>query len=251
MKNVYAHEKSDRLTVALVGTGNVASHLDKALEGKVTLVRVNPHTFEGMPDYADITIISVKDSVIQNVAHNLSGRHGIIAHTSGSVPMSALAGCRASGYGVFYPLQTFTKGVELDYSEIPFFIEGDSDATADVLTNLARLISDNVRRADSESRKVLHLASVFACNFSNCLVGIADGLLKKVDMDYTVLLPLLKQTVAKLDRLTPEEAQTGPAARLDFPVIKRHEEMLEEMGEENLAEIYQDLTAEIIKREEN
>lgn len=247
MKNENTYKDSCKPTVvAVVGTGNVASHLVKALQGKVTIIQVNPHTFESMPDYADIVIISVKDSVIQHVAHNLPGQHGIIAHTSGSVPMSALAGCEASGYGVFYPLQTFTKGVDLDYSEIPFFIEGDSETTVSALTDLARLISDNVREADSEGRKMLHLASVFACNFSNCLVGIADKLLRECGMDYTVLLPLLKQTVKKLDSLTPAEAQTGPAARLDMGVVNRHIDMLNDMGERRLAEIYGDMSDEII-----
>ena len=233
-------------TIAIVGTGNVATHLCKAFEARATVYQVNPHIFEGMPESADVVIISVKDTAIEEVSQNLPGTYGIVAHTSGSVPMSILSGCN-SGYGVFYPLQTFTKGVELDYSEIPFFIEGDSGKTVEALTHLARLISPNVREADSDSRKMLHLASVFACNFSNCLVGIADKLLKKKDMDYTVLLPLLKQTMAKLNNLTPEEAQTGPAARLDMPVINRHVEMLQEMGESNLSEIYRDMTAEIIQ----
>ncbi len=232
--------------VAIIGTGNVATHLCKALGDNVTLHHVNPHTLEGMPEYADFVIISVKDSVIGEVAQRLPGKHGIMAHTSGSIPMSELEGC-GNAYGVFYPLQTFTKGVELDYSEIPFFIEGNTEETTASLSEVARLISENVREADSESRKMLHLASVFACNFSNCLVGIADKLLKDCGMDYKVLLPLLKQTVTKLDLLTPAEAQTGPAARLDTPVMNRHMEMLNDMGKQNLAEIYADLSAEIME----
>ena len=233
-------------SVAIVGSGNVATHLCIALDGKVELHQVNPHSFEGMPEYAEIVIISVKDSAIEEVAKRLPGNFNTVCHTSGSVPMSALAGC-GNRYGVFYPLQTFTKGVALDYSEIPFFIEGSSPDVVTTLSSLARKISENVVEADSASRKVLHLASVFACNFSNCLVGIADGLLKESGMDYHVLLPLLRQTIAKLDRLSPQEAQTGPAARRDMPVINAHIQMLKEKGLQNLAEIYQDLSTEIIK----
>lgn len=236
-----------KLTVAVIGTGNVATHLLRALDGKVNLHQVNPHSFEGMPGYADIVIISVKDSVIESVAENVSGKHGVVAHTSGSVPMSALAG-KAGEYGVFYPLQTFSKNIELDYSEIPFFIEGNTPQASEALSNLAGLISNSVREVDSDSRKVLHLASVIACNFSNALVGIADDILREKGMDYTVLLPLLRQTIAKLYRLTPSEAQTGPASRLDMNVVDSHEAMLLDMGKSNLAEIYKDISDEIIKK---
>lgn len=236
--------------MAIIGSGNVATHLCTALNGKVELHQVNPRSLEGMPGYADIVVISVKDTVIEKVAKKIPGNFNIVCHTSGSVPMSVLTGC-GKEHGVFYPLQTFTKGVSLDYSEIPFFIEGSSPATVTALTELAKKISDNMREADSASRKALHLASVFACNFSNCLVGIADDLLRENGMDYRVLLPLLKQTVTKLDRLSPSEAQTGPAARLDFPVINSHVEMLRNKGLDNLAEIYEDLSAEIIKKTHN
>lgn len=237
-------------SVAIIGSGNVATHLCAALNGKVKLHQVNPRSLEGLPQHADIAIISVKDSAIEEVASRIAGDYNVVCHTSGSVPMSVLAG-RGNMQGVFYPLQTFTKGVSLDYSEIPFFIEGSSPEAVDLLSRLARKISNNVVEADSASRKVLHLASVFACNFSNCLVGIADDLLKDNGMDYRVLLPLLRQTVAKLDSLSPSEAQTGPAARLDFPVMKSHVEMLRDKGLGNLAEIYEDLSAEIIKKTHN
>ena len=232
--------------VAIVGSGNVATHLLNALASHALLHQVNPHTLEQMPGHADIVIISVRDSAIAEVAAKLKGDFGIVCHTSGSVPMTELRGC-CSNYGVFYPLQTFTKGVPLDYSEIPFFIEGNSPETAGTLSELAKKVSPNVREADSASRKVLHLASVFACNFSNALVGIADDILKESGMDYRVLLPLLRQTVAKLDRLTPKEAQTGPAIRRDFPVMSAHTEMLRDKGLQNLTEIYEDISSEIIK----
>lgn len=234
--------------VAIVGTGNVATHLGKALSGKVNLHQVNPHSFYGMPTYADIVIISVKDSVIKEVAKNVPGEYGIIAHTSGSVPMDILSECKTDS-GVFYPLQTFTKEVALDYSGIPFFIEGTSEQTVKSLSELATKISDNVHLADSEKRKVLHLASVFACNFSNSMIAIADDLLKDINLDYKILLPLLQQTISKLQDISPARAQTGPAARKDFPVIDAHVNMLMDNGHGDLAEIYESLTSQIIRRQ--
>lgn len=232
-------------TVAIVGTGNVATHLCRAFERKANVFQVSPHSFEGMPLKPDFVIISVKDSVIAEVAKNLPPTKGIVAHTSGSVSMTVLAPF-ANEYGVFYPLQTFSKDVPLDYSEIPFFIEGNNPETTSALCKLARLISTDVHIADSEARKTLHLASVFACNFSNAMIGIGAEILADAGMDYHLLLPLLRQTVAKLEKLSPSEAQTGPAVRKDFPVINAHLKMLEEKDDPGLAEIYENLTNMII-----
>lgn len=232
-----------RHTVSIIGLGNVATHLERALRDKVSTVMINPRTLEGMEEDGDIAIISVKDDVISAVAHKLSGRFRLIAHTSGSVPMEVLQGC-APDIGVFYPLQTFTKGVEMDYSVIPFFIEGNNADAEIALTDLARLISGNVQTADSDTRKTLHLASVFACNFTNRLVGIADRILKTKGLDYTVILPLLQQTMGKLHHLSPTDAQTGPAARGDTKVINAHLSMLEE--EPRLKDIYEKLSADIM-----
>lgn len=231
--------------IAVVGSGNVASHLFKALsKAGADVCIVNSRTLEGLPSSTDVALIAVKDMAIAEVAARLKGKAGTIAHTSGSTPMEVLKDS-APAYGVFYPMQTFTKGVELDYSDIPFFIEGSDTATADTLSRIAASISDSVVAADSERRRLLHLASVFACNFSNHLVAIADEILKGDGMDYRMLLPLLRQTVKKLETLSPAEAQTGPAARLDFKIMNRHIEMLQDRPV--LREIYEDLSADIIR----
>ena len=230
------------MRTAIIGTGNVATHLAKALE-KEGAVGVNSRNLEGMPEECDLAIISVKDDAIAEVAQKLMGRAKIIAHTSGSVPADALKGC-SERYGVFYPMQPFTKGVTMDYSEIPFFIEGSDTATEEALTSLALMISPNVRKAGSSARKRLHLSAVFACNFTNCLMGIADELLKESGMDYTVMLPLLKQTVGKLYGTSPAMAQTGPAARGDLKTIEAHLAMLSDKP--HLQDIYLALTKRIL-----
>lgn len=191
----------------------------------VNVTMVNSRTLEHLPDHSDIIIISVKDDAIQEVAGKIKGKASIIVHTSGSVSMDLLENC-AENYGVLYPLQTFSKDKELEYNNIPFFIEGNSQATVNVLRQLTEKISPEIFEADSIKRKKLHIAAVFACNFSNHLVAIADQLLKEDDMDYRVLMPLLKETVKKLDMLSPDKAQTGPAIRKDKTVMAAHEEML-------------------------
>lgn len=218
-------------TISIIGTGNVATHLFKALSQYAILppdssIRIiNSRTLNDLPDHSDLILISVKDDAIGSVAQRVTGKADMIAHTSGSVSIDILRDC-AKHYGVFYPLQTFSKNSELNYLEIPFFIEGNDAETVSNLKTIAQSISSKVFEADSSKRKRLHIAAVFACNFSNHLVAIADDLLQEDGMDYKVLLPLLKETVRKLDTLPPKDAQTGPAVRNDQKVISSHEDML-------------------------
>lgn len=237
-------KKLEQQTVAIIGSGNVASHLVKALAGKIDVVQVNPHTLENLPETTDIALISVKDSAIESVAQALHHRAKVIAHTSGSVPLSSLEG-NAPMTGVFYPLQTFTKDVDLNYGEIPFFIEGNTPETESLLSDLASLISPEIHHANSEDRKRLHLASVFACNFTNCLIGASQEILSESGIDFRVMLPLLRQTLDKLNTLSPSQAQTGPAVRKDYPVMEAHMSMLEKNP--MLQTIYKDISSQIIK----
>lgn len=233
--------------IFIIGSGNVALHLEKAyIEAGIKAVRINPHTLEGLPESPGVGIIAVKDDAISEVASRLADMgFTCLAHTSGSVGIDVLSGS-AQGTGVFYPLQTFSKERELNYSEIPFFIEGSSPEVEEKLQNLARLISTDVRHADSSMRKRLHVAAVFACNFSNHLVHIADTILREGGADYKILLPLLRETVAKLERLSPKQAQTGPAARGDRQIMESHEKMLS--SNPDLCELYH-LISESILRE--
>lgn len=230
--------------VYVIGRGNVASHLCKALEGKADVTMVNPHTLEELGDDAGFILISVKDDAIREVAEKLSGTSSVVAHTSGSTPIDVFNGLGIDRHGVFYPLQTFSSDVKLDYNEIPFFIEAESSETSEMLKALARQISGNVYDADSEKRKKLHLASVFACNFVNHLWTISDRILSENGLDFDMLRPLIKETTAKLGRTTPFEGQTGPAVRNDLKILDLQREQLE--SDPEILNIYNILSDSII-----
>lgn len=214
--------------INILGTGNVGTALSEAFKDNANVKLISSRSPELIDTTADFTIIAVSDNAIEEVAYKLPKSSSIVCHTSGSIPLSVLQGLN-NATGVFYPLQTFTKGIKLDYSLIPFFIEASESETIEQLQKLASLISHNIYISDSEKRKNLHLASVFACNFTNALAYIADQCLDSTGYDFSVLQPLLEQTVAKLCLLTPEEAQTGPAIRNDTKVIDAHLKMLDSM----------------------
>lgn len=228
--------------IDIIGRGNVAFHLENALRGKADVAMVNPRTLEGVREDAELLILAVSDAAIPSVAARLANHKGIIAHTSGTTDLRAIH--RESGStGVFYPLQTFSKDVVLNYSEIPFFIEGDTPATTEFLTAIASLISPKVRPADSIQRRKLHLASVLSCNFVNHLWTLADRYLSEAGLDFADLFPLIRETAAKVERTSPFAAQTGPARRHDQVTIRHHLEMLKDSPE--LRNIYATLSESI------
>lgn len=234
--------------IDIIGRGNVASHLKKAFASKSDVNIVNPHTLSDLREDSDLYLISVKDDAIPIVAKKLKARvskDSIVAHTSGTTPLSALNGvCRNTG--VFYPLQTFSKDVELKYSEIPIFIEGNSKRVEKLLKDSASLISKRVSMADSGKRRDLHIASVFCCNFTNHLWTLADEYLTKHGLDFKTLLPLIMETTRKASVSGPASSQTGPAVRHDQGILDAHCRRLEEEMEPELQDIYSLLSLSIM-----
>lgn len=215
--------------VDIIGSGRVANHLLRAFnqnpQKNVDANLVNPRTLLGARPFAQIALIAVSDNAIEQVAAKLNYPNAIIAHTSGSTPIDILKPF-APQTGVFYPLQTFSLERKLEYSKIPFFIEGSSKQTADSLAALAASISNQYHIADSQQRKALHVAAVFACNFTNHLWAIADTILNENGLTFEMIRPLLEETLNKTNILSPLQAQTGPAARGDSKTIEAHRQFL-------------------------
>lgn len=218
------------MKIGIIGRGNVGAHLYKALDGKVKCDLIDSRTLREVDGSHQIYLISVKDDAIRNVVENISKIlphfNGVVAHTSGSVGIDVFEPM-FQNYGSLYPLQTFTKDKVLEYDSIPVFIEGNNPETESKLTELAAHLSHDIHIADSEKRKALHIAAVFACNFTNFLYGEASEILERVGFDFRILKPLVRETLEKLDGLSAAEAQTGPALRGDFKVIEAHKKHLD------------------------
>lgn len=252
-----------RLRTVVIGAGNVASHIVPALmrvgaiEPLAVWSRTEEHARElagkigapiatddldALPRDGEFYLVSTADDMLRRVGEIEWGVGALWAHTSGSVGADILAGV-SKRYGVFYPLQTFSRDVGVEVREVPFFIEGSSEEVTNTLTELARKISDRVYEADSVLRTKLHVAAVFGSNFCNHLWALADGLLRKsAGLDLDILKPLLKETLRKALENSPAAVQTGPARRGDEGVIEKHLAMLE--GRE--AEIYRMMSESIM-----
>ena len=245
--------------IILVGSGNVATHLGIALQNcNYKIVQVYSKSIENAKKLAqklntnftndltqlktaDLIIVSVNDDAISTVLSKL--KNTAIVHTSGSIGIDVFKP-NFSDFGVFYPLQTFNKDIELTISEIPFCIEGNSKAFEKELIEIAKKLSNNVVVMDLAQRKQLHIAAVFACNFSNQMFSIADDLLAEKDINFKILLPLIKQTIAKLNTNKPKAVQTGPAKRKNIKIIQEHINLIQQ---EDIKELYQKISNNIIK----
>lgn len=224
------------MQIAIIGSGNVAYHLAKAFkEAQIPIAQIFGRNKEELSKIsteftvpfsteklakADFYIIAVSDSSIEKVSEIIKDKNCLVAHTSGSVSINSLQGNYRKA--VFYPLQTFSKSKNLDYSKIPFFIDAENEADKDLLKNLALNISKNVMFADDEKRKYIHLTAVFACNFVNHLYARAKEISDSQEIPFDYFLPLIDETTQKIHELEPKLAQTGPAKRGDEKVLQSH-----------------------------
>ena len=245
------------IKVVLIGSGNVAQHLIKAFaksttidvtqvfsrqkEAVTSLLDSNKITdnFNDLAE-ADLYIIAVSDDAIATVSSQLPFENRLVVHTSGSVSLDALD--KKNRKGSFYPLQTFSKKAEVDFSQIPIFLESENESDFELLKNVAEIVSNKIYKINSEQRKALHVSAVFVNNFVNHLYQIGNEICIENKVPFEVLKPLILETANKVMTLSPKEAQTGPAIRNDKQTIASH---LDFLLDENQKNIYKTLTQSI------
>ena len=235
------------MNIVLIGAGNLATNLGKALKhAGHTIEQVYSHTMASAEQLAtvldcpatngleqlaetDVYIISIKDAALQNVVSTVCEQHpnAVFLHTAGSMPMDIFRGY-AHHYGVLYPMQTFSKAREVDFSVIPTFIEWNDEKSHQTILSLAESVSNRVTPLSTEDRKYLHLSAVWACNFVNHCYDVAAELLQAHHLPFDVMLPLIDETARKVHELSPHEAQTGPSVRYDENVIHAQATLLKD-----------------------
>lgn len=228
------------LNVVILGTGNLSRHLFEAFSKAkgVDVIQVVGRNLNDLAWFshhsavsndfteifdADVYLIAVKDDAISEVSEFLADKKGIVAHTSGAMTMNAI---QAPKRGVFYPLQTFSKGRSVDFKTIPICIEASDTTSLNKLTQLGRCISENGQEIDSVQREKLHLAAVFVNNFTNYLYGVGESLCLENDVSFDLLKPLILETAQKVQSMSPKIAQTGPARRNDGKSMQKHLDLL-------------------------
>ena len=176
---------------------------------------------------ADVYLLAVPDAAVAPLLAATTWPAGaLVAHLAGALPLAVFEAQPDVRAGVFYPLQTFSPGRSIDWPTVPLCIEAADNQAEATLLALAHSLSRNVRRLNSAQRLKLHVAAVFANNFTNHLLGIADALLAEADLPAALLAPLVRETIAKALANSPFEGQTGPAVRHDAPTLAAHQAAL-------------------------
>jgi predicted short-subunit dehydrogenase-like oxidoreductase (DUF2520 family) len=251
------------MRLTFIGSGNVATHMAAAFKNAghriVQVYSPNMHNaallayhvgatatnqLNEISAETDIFVISVKDDAIAQIAGALAAHQKTMVHTSGSTSLDVLLHYTDKA-GVLYPLQTFSKTSEVDFTTVPLCIEAANDSIYTAIEQLAATVSNSIYSINSAGRKILHLAAVFACNFPNYLYGVAQQLLASHEMDFDLLRPLILETAQKVQQQLPASVQTGPAIRNDQTTMAAHLQMLE--GQPQLQEMYGLLSQGIIK----
>ena len=251
------------MKISLLGAGNVAWNLGHALsnaghhiqsvigrnENKVTqlareLAAQPSFDLQCLDDNAQVLIICVKDDAISDVANQIRITDKIVVHTSGFRSSNALSVC-TENYGVFYPLQTMKAGLVLDFKTVPMLVEGSNNSTSEALYTLASSISDSVTTVTELQRKYIHLAAVFANNFTNHMWELSEQILNEQHIDFNILRPLIAKTAENIKSNSPGTVQTGPAVRNDFFTIEEHLKLLTD--ETQMTQVYKVITESILR----
>jgi predicted short-subunit dehydrogenase-like oxidoreductase (DUF2520 family) len=247
--------------IAIIGAGNVATHLGFALlkagqpvhciynRGKekgmalASLLDVEYINDLALLNLHDLIILAVSDDAISVIANQLKESSALVVHTSGTIPLSSLS-VIGSNIGVFYPLQTFSKQHEVDFNTIPICIHSTTEKYCRQLYSLAGQISNSVHIINDDQRRLIHIAAVLVNNFSNYLYIKAFDFLTGNNLPVELLSPLIIETALKIKDIPPLEAQTGPAKRGDLETITKHLELLKNDNE--LSELYKMITNRIL-----
>jgi len=251
----------DQNNISFAGAGRVAEALCKELfhsgskinkivsatevNGKALAVSCNAEWSDELifPDSTQIIIVSVPDHKLKDVLAELKcSPDTLVAHTAGSFGLDIFPE-KIQRRGIFYPLQTFSKGRKVSFFDLPFLLESSDDKSAGILKTLAESIGGKVHFIDTEQRRMLHLAAVFVCNFTNHMLTLGREVALKADYPFEILTPLIKETISKALDTGPENSQTGPAVRNDRNTIEKHLELLSFSSD--LQSIYREMTRSI------
>lgn len=248
----------------LIGAGNLATHLAGRIIGiggniiqifgkdRKNVEKLASETNSGIAfsideidKDADLYLICTPDHTISEISLHLHLKDKPVVHTSGSVSLNEIDSI-SSNTGVLYPLQTFSKIKHIDFENIPVFVEASNDEFLKQLIIFGKRLTGICIPLDSEKRLKLHLAAVFANNFTNFMIIQAYDIMQKDHLPFSYLVPLLRETLNKAIEFNPDESQTGPARRGDLTILRKHLELLKSDGEKS--DIYKLLSDQLSKR---
>jgi predicted short-subunit dehydrogenase-like oxidoreductase (DUF2520 family) len=249
------------MDIVLIGSGNVATVLGrKSLAAGHRIVQVySPHSghanelavrlgtnstsyISSIEKKADLTIVALRDDAVSSFVQQAGKINSILVHTAGSLSINVLKGASNQSYGVLYPLQSLKKEIDV-LPQISILVDGNNPVSLGIIKEFAQTIAEMVSEADDGTRLKYHLAATIVNNFTNYLFTLAASFCEKENISFSVLQPLIEETVLRLRKTAPQLAQTGAAIRSDVVTIQKHQELLEQYP--HISKFYNLFTEEI------
>jgi predicted short-subunit dehydrogenase-like oxidoreductase (DUF2520 family) len=248
------------MDIVLIGSGNTATVLGRKAQASghrivqvfsrneehanqlaVRLSASSTSSINSIEKSADLLIVALKDDVIKSFIREIGGLKGLIVHTAGAIPMEEICG-KNKLYGVLYPLQSLRKELE-DFPKLTILTDGNNEESKKLIREFASSIAEHVLEANDDTRLKYHLAATMVNNFTNHLFVLAESFCEKENISFTVLQPLIEETVLRLRNASPSVLQTGPAFRNDVSTLEKHKQLL--LSYPALLDFYENFTKEI------
>jgi len=248
------------MKVVIIGSGNVATVMGSQIAAaghrivQVVARREEPSArlaavlncgyttqWEKTNREADIYIVSISDKALTGLGDVLQLPGKLVVHTAGAMASKVLLSVSANS-GVLYPLQSLRSEIR-PFPEFPLLVTANQPQDLPVIEAFARTIASQVQQTDDETRLKLHVAAILVNNFSNYLYTQASVFCAAEKIDFSLLLPLIRETAGRIAFYPPQDVQTGPAVRGDEPTIQRHLEVLSNY--KGLSELYRLFTIQI------
>lgn len=248
------------MKIIIIGAGNVGTNLHHAFALKhIQAELVSSRDIQQLAllskddGQGKIYLYTVADKALESVVAQVNAPKALHIHTSGSMPIS-IFGADKPHAGVLYCFQSFSKQQLIDdWTNIPIFVEGKTMDDLASIYSVAQVLTSRVYEANQHDRERLHIAGVFANNFTNLMYRVAADLLHDTQIPFQALIPLIESTAQKIQTLSPQQAQTGPASRMDVNVINHHKEVLNQsthktdISHEKIQQLYNLLTQAILE----
>jgi predicted short-subunit dehydrogenase-like oxidoreductase (DUF2520 family) len=251
------------MDIVLIGSGNVATvlgrkslaaghrivqvysrHSGHANELAVRLGTNSTSYISSIEKKADLTIIALRDEAVSSFVQQAGKMNSTLVHTAGSLSINVLEGAANQSFGILYPLQSLRKEINI-LPPISMLVDGNNVASLGIIREFAITISEIVSIADDETRLKYHLAATLVNNFTNYLFTLAASFCERENISFSVLQPLIEETVLRLRTTDPQHSQTGAAVRNDVNTIQKHLELLEKYP--HISKFYNLFTEEIQK----
>jgi len=203
----------------------------------------------------NVIIITTPDDLIADtclllVTENAINKGEYVVHMSGALQLDVLKPAEDLGArtACIHPLQTFAevKGAVKRMPGSVFAVTTRDEETRQWAEALVRRLGGEPVALEEKDKTLYHIGAVLASNLLVALEHAAELLYQEIGIGsekaLRALMPLIEGTLDNLKKYGTEKSLTGPVARGDIGILRRHLEFMEREDRELLLKVYASLS---------